>query len=189
MVCPPVCTSWLRHSWKSLPNRLTREKIDIHGNPCIMLCVFYSNLRQTLVLTVQVMINHHCLRWCPCPWQATNHSLQWRHNGRDGVSNQKPHDYSLNLLFRCRSKKTLKLRVTGLWAENFPHKRPVKRKMLPFDDVIMLPESKLTKLNKTCSNFSKPGFCLTLRDALSCLISSSVILHVITKPISYHTYF
>ena len=140
-------------------------------------------------LTVQVMINHHCFRWCPCPRQATNHSLQWRHNGRDGVSNHQPDDYSLKRLFRCRSKKTSKLRVTGLWAENFPHKRPIKRKMLPFDDVIMLPESKLTQLNKTCSNFSKPGFCLTLRDALFCLISSSVVLHVITKPLSYHTYF
>ena len=40
--------------------------------------------------------------------------LQWRHNGRDSVSNQQPHDCLLNRLFRCRSKKTSKLRVTGL---------------------------------------------------------------------------
>ena len=47
-------------------------------------------------------------------------SLQWRHNGRDGVSNHQPHDCLLNHLFRHRSKKTSKLRVTGLCAGNSP---------------------------------------------------------------------
>ena len=47
-------------------------------------------------------------------------ALQLRHNGRDSVSNHQPHDCSLNRLFRRRSKKTLKLRVTGLCAENSP---------------------------------------------------------------------
>ena len=32
-------------------------------------------------------------------------TLQWRHNGRDGVSNHKPHDCLLNRLFKRRSKK------------------------------------------------------------------------------------
>ena len=47
-------------------------------------------------------------------------ALRWRHNGRDSVSNHQPHDCLLNRLFRRRSKKTSKLRVTGLWAENSP---------------------------------------------------------------------
>ena len=47
-------------------------------------------------------------------------ALQWRHNGRDTVSNHQPHDCLLNRLFRRRSKKTLKLRVTGLCAGNSP---------------------------------------------------------------------
>ena len=47
-------------------------------------------------------------------------SLQWRHNGRNGVSNHQPHDCLLNRLFNRRSKKTLKLRVTGLCAGNSP---------------------------------------------------------------------
>ena len=70
--------------------------------------------------------------------------LHWRHNGRDGVSNHQPHGCLLNRLFRRRSKKTTKLRVTGLCAGNWPgpvnspHKGPVMRKMFPFDDVIML---------------------------------------------------
>ena len=46
-------------------------------------------------------------------------SLQWCHNERDGVSNHQPHDCLLNGLCRRRSKKTSKLRVTGL-CENSP---------------------------------------------------------------------
>ena len=47
-------------------------------------------------------------------------SLQWRHNVRDGISNPQPHDCLLNRLFRRRSKKTSKLRASGLCAENSP---------------------------------------------------------------------
>ena len=70
-------------------------------------------------------------------------SLHWRHNDHDGVSNHQPHGCLLNRLFRRRSKKTSKLRVTGLCVGNSPvpvnspHKGPVTRKMFPFDDVIM----------------------------------------------------
>ena len=45
-------------------------------------------------------------------------ALQWHHNERDGVSNHQPHDCSFNRLFRHRSKKTSKLRVTGLCEGN-----------------------------------------------------------------------
>ena len=48
------------------------------------------------------------------------YTLQWLHNGRDGVSNHQPHDCLLNRLFGRRSKKTSKLRVTGLCAGNSP---------------------------------------------------------------------
>ena len=44
--------------------------------------------------------------------------LHWRHDEHDGVSNHQPHDCLLNRLFRRRSKKTSKLRVTGLCAGN-----------------------------------------------------------------------
>ena len=47
-------------------------------------------------------------------------SLQWRHNERDGVSNHHPHDCLRKRLFGSRSKKTPKLRVTGLCAGNSP---------------------------------------------------------------------
>ena len=47
-------------------------------------------------------------------------TLQWRHNGRDSVSNHQPHDCLLNRLFRRRSKKISKPRVTGLCVGNSP---------------------------------------------------------------------
>ena len=47
-------------------------------------------------------------------------ALQWRQNERDSVSNHQPHNCVLNRLFGCRSKKTSKLRVTGLCAGNSP---------------------------------------------------------------------
>ena len=71
------------------------------------------------------------------------HSLQWRHNGRDGVSitsltsvysnvylgvDQRKHQSSASLAF-----------VRGIHRSpvNSPYKWPVTRKMFPFDDVIM----------------------------------------------------
>ena len=46
--------------------------------------------------------------------------LQWRHNECDGVSNHRRLDRLLNRLFRHRSKKTSKLRVSGLCEGNPP---------------------------------------------------------------------
>ena len=47
-------------------------------------------------------------------------SLRWRHNRHDSVSNHQRRDCFLKRLFRNRSKKTSKLRVTGLYAGNSP---------------------------------------------------------------------
>ena len=61
-------------------------------------------------------------------------SLLWRHNDHDGVSNHQSHGCLLNRLFRRRSKKISKLRVTGLCVGNSPgpvnspHTWPVTRK-------------------------------------------------------------
>ena len=52
--------------------------------------------------------------------QLSFRSLQWRHNELDGVSSHQPHDCLLNCLFRRRSKKTSRLRVTGLCDGNSP---------------------------------------------------------------------
>ena len=47
-------------------------------------------------------------------------TFQWRHYGHDSVSNHLPHDCLLKHLFRRRSKKTSKLRVTGICGGNSP---------------------------------------------------------------------
>ena len=67
----------------------------------------------------------------------------WRHSERDGVSTHQRLHLLLNRLFRRKSTKTSKLRITCLCEGNppvtggFPHKGPVTRKMFPFEDVIM----------------------------------------------------
>ena len=79
--------------------------------------------------------------WLETPWLKM--PLLWRHNEHDSVSNHQPRGCLLNRLFRRRSKKSSKLRVTGHCVGNSPgpvnspHKGPVTRKMFPFDDVIM----------------------------------------------------
>ena len=70
-------------------------------------------------------------------------SLQWRHNGRDGVSNHQPLDCLFNRLFRCRSRKHQSsaslayVRGIHRWPVNSPHKGPVTREMFPIDGAIM----------------------------------------------------
>ena len=50
--------------------------------------------------------------------QPKPHILRWRNNERDGVSNHRRLDCLLNCFFRCRSKTTSKLRVTGVCGGN-----------------------------------------------------------------------
>ena len=52
--------------------------------------------------------------------RGQNLSLQWRHNDPDGASDDQTPDCLLNRLVRHRSKKTPKLRFTGLSVGNSP---------------------------------------------------------------------
>ena len=59
----------------------------------------------------------------PCCAVYSSHrwnTLRWRHNDHAGVSNHQPYGCLLNRLFSRKSKKTSKLRVTGLCAGNSP---------------------------------------------------------------------
>ena len=58
--------------------------------------------------------------WLGHTWTTSGRALQWRHNDRDDVSNHRPRECLLNRLFGRRSKKTSKLRVTGLCEGNSP---------------------------------------------------------------------
>ena len=62
----------------------------------------------------------HRVSFRPYVYRFSSYPLQWRHNEHDGVSNHQPHDCLLNGLFKSRSKKTSKLRVTGLCVGNSP---------------------------------------------------------------------
>ena len=53
-------------------------------------------------------------------YSLNNFTQQWCHNTHDSVSNHQPYDCLHNRLFRRRSKKASKLRVTGLCEENSP---------------------------------------------------------------------
>ena len=121
--------------------------VDITDKESFKIPYFYLFVRGIHRSPVYISLNGK-VRIVTMPWR--HHGIQntmipshWRHNDHDGVSNRQPHGCLLNRLFRHRSKKTPKLRVTGLCVGNSPgpvnspHKGPVTRKMFPFDDVIM----------------------------------------------------
>ena len=88
----PICRHW---TWSSLVQVLARRLFD--ANP---------------ELDWRHCSHQHCCT------EETNHYRG--HNGRDGVSNHRPDDCLLSRLFRHRSKKTSKLRVTGFCEGNSP---------------------------------------------------------------------
>ena len=101
-------------SWvvSSLPSVL---RVFSLGKFCnvISTSVYLATSQNTFVVFTLVSCGYtDCDRICK--------TLQWRHNGRDSVSNHQPHHCLLKHLFRRRSKKTSMLRVTGLCAGNSP---------------------------------------------------------------------
>ena len=98
--------------------------------------------------------------------------LQWRHNVRDSVSNhhltivystvysdadQRKHQSSASLAF---------VWVIHRGPVNSPHKRPVPRKMFPFDDVTMIPIQSRSKRKKTIRCCTMDGWKLGERELL-----------------------
>ena len=72
-----------------------------------------------LSLSLFLLLNGACIKelflvlGTPCV-----HPLQWRHHECYGISNHQPHDCLISRLFRHRSKKTSKLRITGFCEGN-----------------------------------------------------------------------
>ena len=93
---------------------------DYHGP-----CVWKVN---DSYCTLGITYRQHQLRALASQWLVSSPthlslwqlSLRWRHNDHNGVSNHQPHHCLLNCLFGRRSKKTSKLRGTGLCAGNSP---------------------------------------------------------------------
>ena len=73
------------------------------------------------------MVDSSCLKW----WKeflvcfAIN-ALQWGHNGCDGVSNHQRRGCLSNRLFRRKSQKTSKLRVTVSSTISYPDQIPAR---------------------------------------------------------------
>ena len=86
-------TSFIIHSWACVCVRLSEGTCMYTTNGCLYIYVYA-----------------YCM----------HASSPWRHNWHDGVSNHQPHDCLLNRLFKHKSKKTSKLRVTGLCVGNSP---------------------------------------------------------------------
>ena len=97
-------------------------KSDIQGIHCVLYSILQRYGKCTIILGMIAVINFtpDCAHWFfKRPMSNMSYTLQWRHNGRDGVSSQQPHDRLFNRLFRRRSKKkNIKLCVTGLCAGN-----------------------------------------------------------------------
>ena len=102
----------------------TRKKKQVCGAACFMAAEI--KFSKDVCLSVCCYQTETANQWvcgtgsCSTPSWYTPLPLQWRHNGHDGISNHQPHDCFLSRLFRRRSQKTSKLRVTGLCAGNSP---------------------------------------------------------------------
>ena len=133
-----VCTEALERTvfenYTSLENYVSKM--------IVYYCIFWY-LKKSMTLWVDLA--HQCTHTDdPARHNATTSlgtnlikhlSLQWRRNERDGVSNRWCLDCLFNPLFRHRSKKTSKLRVTGLCEYHVvvsPNNEPVARWMFPF---------------------------------------------------------
>ena len=80
-----------------------------------------TKLRRNRSPRVEINIAFRTVKLSYAHWyHHLTYSSQWRHNGHDGVSNHQPHDCLPKRLFRRRSTKTSKLRVTCLCEENSP---------------------------------------------------------------------
>ena len=100
-VRPILTDHCLNHIFQKLLWSLDSKNIDRHFIEWQYICA--SSAEYGMITFVDL----HIIR-----------ALRWRHNGRDSVSYHQPHDCLLNRLFRRRSKKTSKLRVTGLCVGN-----------------------------------------------------------------------
>ena len=82
----------------------------------------FPKLKLLYVLNVTVLKPEYSGRTRSLSWllATQGHPYHWRHDERDGVSNNQPHDCLFNRLSRRRSKKISKLRATGLCEGNSP---------------------------------------------------------------------
>ena len=132
-------THQISYTSKSFSNHISNisilcSSLRIHINLTYNLCttkIFkLLNFRYSLILRKQFFVQHYR--------QTGLISLRWCHNGRDSVSNHQPQDCLLNRLFRRRSKKTSKLRITGLCAGNSPGTGEFPAQMASYAEIVCI---------------------------------------------------
>ena len=93
------------------PQKYTHEFAGL----CFLL---HWKLKVVMVPTLLLTVASAVLTRCNITWYCI--TLHWRHNGYDSVSNHQCLYCLLNRFYGRRSKKTSKLRVTGLCEGNSP---------------------------------------------------------------------
>ena len=96
------------------------------------------------------------------------YTLQWRHNGSDSVSNHQPCDCLLNRLFRRISKKTSKLRVTGLCAGNSPGTGEFPAQMASYAENVSIWWRHHEEMPPSCNPMPSDSINTELTRQLSC---------------------
>ena len=114
----PSLPSWVTCMIEMQSNCSPHRKVLFKGFPLSVPKVLHC-IKGSVLWSHRRVISGTLRRIC-CLSLFRIKTLQWRHNDHDGVSNHQPHGCLLNRLFRRRSKKTSKLRVTGLCVGNSP---------------------------------------------------------------------
>ena len=106
-----VFTLSIRRHWTRYERNRVKISSDMNSQ---------KSLRMPCHADLKTIMQNNEIVCSPCLCENPNDisSLTWRRNGHGGVSNHQPHHCLLNRLFGCKSKKTSKLRVTGLCAGN-----------------------------------------------------------------------
>ena len=115
------CIFWAKQQdkFKGLRNTLLPTKCSDSGFLRLRIIILPVNCR-SINWKLVIWSEGNAVRMKAPSDGVWRHPLPWRHNELAGVSNHQPHDCLLNRLFTRRSKKTSKLRVTGLCVGNSP---------------------------------------------------------------------
>ena len=106
IICPIIATRTRCPIWKSIHFVSAWSSLFWTSFRCNLFLIRSNRNEYLLTASVRSMLNTQALQWC--------------YNERDCISNHRRLDCLLNRLFRCQSKKILKLRVTGVCEGNSP---------------------------------------------------------------------
>ena len=115
-----VCI-WHTHFWNVMTFIFQQIKDNITEatlNPWSLAAVYIKNPNLVITEPADGLAPNGARLSAGTMLTTYRNTLQWHHHGCDGVSNHQPHECLLNCLLGRKSKKTSKLRATGLCAGN-----------------------------------------------------------------------